>query len=36
VPGGVWVGLFLVVALVALALGARLLVPSPLPVPRFR
>ena len=28
VPGGVWVGLFLVVALAALAIGARLLVPA--------
>ena len=36
VPGGVWVGLFLLVALAALALGAWLLVPGPLPVPRFR
>ena len=35
VPGGVWVGLFLVVALVALALGARLLVPGPLQLPRI-
>jgi hypothetical protein len=36
VPGGVWVGLFLLVALVALAVGARLLVPGPLHVPRIR
>ncbi|HEX4094523.1 MAG TPA: M50 family metallopeptidase [Trebonia sp.] len=36
VPGGVWVGLFLLVALVALALGARLLVPVPLHLPRFQ
>lgn len=36
VPGGVWVGLFLLVALVALAVGARLLVPGPLPVPGIR
>jgi hypothetical protein len=36
VPGGVWVGLFLLVALVALALGARLLVPGPLHLPRIR
>jgi len=36
VPGGVWVGLFLVVALVALALGARLLVPGPLHLPRIQ
>jgi Peptidase M50B-like len=35
VPGGVWVGLFLVVALVALAIGARLLVPGPLHLPRI-
>ena len=36
VPGGVWVGLFLLVALLALAVGARLLVPGPLHVPRIR
>jgi Peptidase M50B-like len=35
VPGGVWVGLFLVVALAALAIGARLLVPGPLHLPRI-
>ena len=35
VPGGVWVGLFLVVALVALAIGARLLIPGPLNLPRI-
>jgi hypothetical protein len=35
VPGGVWVGLFLVVALVALAIGARLLIPGPLNLPRL-
>jgi hypothetical protein len=33
VPGGVWVGLFWLVAVAALVLGARLLVPGPLPVP---
>jgi hypothetical protein len=36
VPGGVWVGLFLLIAFAALALGAWLLVPGPLPVPRLR
>ena len=36
VPGGVWVGLFLLVAFAALALGAWLLVPGPLHVPRIR
>jgi Peptidase M50B-like len=36
VPGGVWVALFLLVAFAALALGAWLLVPGPLPVPRIR
>ena len=35
VPGGVWVGLFLVVALAALAVGARLLFPGPLHLPRL-
>ena len=35
VPGGVWVGLFLLVAFAALALGAWLLVPGPLPLPRM-
>ena len=35
VPGGAWVGLFLLVAFGALALGAWLLVPGPLPVPRL-
>ena len=35
VPGGVWVGLFLVVALAALVIGARLLVPGPLHLPRI-
>src|ERR1700733_5978986 len=35
-PGGVWVALFLLVAFAALALGAWLLVPGPLPVPRIR
>jgi len=33
VPGGVWVGLFLLVALAALALGAWLAVPGPLHLP---
>jgi Peptidase M50B-like len=36
VRGGAWVALFLLVAFVALALGAWLLVPGPLPVPRIR
>jgi len=36
VPGGVWVALFLLVAFAALALGAWLLVPGPLHVPRIR
>ena len=36
VPGGVWVALFLLVAFAALALGAWLLVPGPLQVPRIR
>ena len=36
VPGGVWVALFLLVAFAALALGAWLLVPGPLAVPRIR
>jgi Peptidase M50B-like len=36
VPGWVWVGLFLLVAFAALALGAWLLVPVPLPVTRLR
>jgi hypothetical protein len=36
VPGGVWVGLFLLIAFAALALGAWLLVPGPLPVTRLR
>jgi Peptidase M50B-like len=36
VPGGVWVGLFLLIAFAALAVGAWLLVPVPLPVPRLR
>ena len=36
VPGGVWVGLFLLIAFAALAVGAWLLVPAPLPVPRLR
>jgi hypothetical protein len=36
VPGGVWVGMFLLIAFAALALGAWLLVPGPLPVPRLR
>jgi len=35
VPGGVWVGLFLLVALAALAIGARLLIPGPLHLPRI-
>jgi Peptidase M50B-like len=35
VPGGVWVALFLLVAFAGLALGAWLLVPGPLPVPRL-
>jgi hypothetical protein len=35
VPGGVWVGLFWLVALAALALGARLLVPPTVPLPRL-
>jgi Peptidase M50B-like len=35
VPGGVWVALFLLVAFAALALGAWLLVPGPLEVPRI-
>jgi hypothetical protein len=35
VPGGAWVALFLLVAFGALALGAWLLVPGPLPVPRL-
>jgi hypothetical protein len=35
VPGGAWVGLFLLVALAALAIGARLLVPGPLHLPRI-
>jgi hypothetical protein len=35
VPGGVWVALFLLVALAALALGAWLLVPAPLPLPHL-
>jgi hypothetical protein len=35
VPGGVWVGLFLLVALAALAIGARLLVPGPVHLPRI-
>jgi hypothetical protein len=35
VPGGAWVGLFLLVAFGALAFGAWLLVPGPLPVPRL-
>ena len=36
VPGGVWVAVFLLVAFAALALGAWLLVPGPLHVPRIR
>ena len=36
VPGGVWVALFLLVAFAALALGAWLLVPGPLHVPRIQ
>lgn len=36
VPGGAWVALFLLVAFAALALGAWLLVPGPLSVPRIR
>jgi hypothetical protein len=36
VPGGVWVGLFLLIAFAALAVGAWLLVPVPLPVSRLR
>jgi Peptidase M50B-like len=36
VPGGLWVALFLLVAFAALALGAWLLVPGPLHVPRIR
>ena len=36
VPGGVWVGLFLLAALLALGLGARLLIPGPLHLPTFR
>ena len=35
VPGGVWVALFLLAAFAALALGAWLLVPGPLHVPRM-
>jgi hypothetical protein len=35
VPGGFWVLLFGVVAVAALVLGARLLVPGPLPVPHL-
>jgi hypothetical protein len=35
VPGGVWVALFLLAALAAVALGAWLLVPGPLSVPRI-
>ena len=36
VPGGVWVALFLLAAFAALALGAWLLVPGPVHVPRIR
>lgn len=36
VPGGVWVALFGLVAVAALAIGARLLIPGPLHVPRLR
>ena len=36
VPGGVWVGLFAVVALVAIVVGARLLVPGTVHLPRTR
>jgi hypothetical protein len=36
VPGGVWVAVFGLVAVVALVIGARLLIPGPLHVPRLR
>jgi len=36
VPGGVWVGLFALVAVVAMVVGARLLVPGTVHVPRIR
>jgi hypothetical protein len=36
VPGGVWVAVFGLVAVVALVIGARLLIPGPLHVPRIR
>jgi Peptidase M50B-like len=36
VPGGVWVGVFAVIALVAIVVGARLLVPPTVHVPRIR
>jgi hypothetical protein len=35
VPGGVWVCLFAVVAVVAMVVGARLLVPGTVHVPRI-
>jgi Peptidase M50B-like len=36
VPGGVWVGVFAIVALAAIVVGARLLVPPTVHVPRIR
>jgi hypothetical protein len=36
VPGGVWVAVFGLVVVVALAIGARLLIPGPLHMPRLR
>jgi hypothetical protein len=36
VPGGVWVAVFGLVAVAALVIGARLLIPGPLHVPRIR
>ena len=36
VPGGVWVAVFGLVAVAALVVGARLLIPGPLHVPRLR
>jgi len=35
-PGGVWVGLFWLVAVAALVLGARLLIPATVHLPRWR
>jgi Peptidase M50B-like len=36
VPGGVWIGVFAVVAVVAIVVGARLLVPATVHLPRIR